>query len=206
MAEHDAASVRAMVESLKSVSAVRITRWEPQLPAPDGAIEAARRLARSKLPDGVEAFYRTMNGFALEWEATAAGATDRGAAQLIPIERIFGDWKGVTWFDDLGGGGGPYRGVKPFDIFQAEACAAFWQDPDAPPQSQVYFHYFGEGLCALGYSFDEYLDRLLASRGYLYWQQTLCAEMAGNPEVARFHARMPVLFPDFAPDLFVPRP
>lgn len=206
MTEDAAGRVHEMVASLRRTTSMTITRWAVQPPATPAALGAARRAAQGRLPEGVEDFYRQMDGFALEWEhAPDDGAPDLGAIQLLPVERVFGDWKGVTWFDDLGGDGGPFRGVKPFDLFQAEACAAFVQDPTRPPRAQVHFHVFGEGLCDTGRTFPEYLSLLLASRGYLYWQQLLCAETTGNPDADRCRTRLPQLFPEVDLGAFTPR-
>jgi len=137
------------------------------------------------------------------WESE--DGTDRGAIALLPVERIFGNWKEAIWFDDFPGGD-RFRPVKPFDFFQPEACAAFYQKPEESAQDEVYFHVVGEELCATGYTFPEYIERMLACRGYLYWQLTLCAETQSNPEVAGLRKRLPALFPDFPADIFRPGP
>lgn len=206
MTEDLAPRVHEMVASLRREGTITITRWEVRPPATPEALAAARAAAEGHLPEGVAELYREMDGFALAWTHPGdGGAPDTGAIQLLPVAQVFGDWKGVTWFDDFGSDGGPFRGVKPFDLFQAEACAAFWQDPGRPPREEVQFHVFGEGLCGTGRTFPEYLTLLLASRGYLYWQQLLCAETADNPDAHRCRERLPRLFPDVDLDAFRPK-
>lgn len=208
MSEKYLNKIKDLVHSLESLSTIAVNTVEIGSPATPEQIDTARWYAELKLPQGVEEFYKELNGFHLEWEATEPfapdQAPDKGSIQLLPIERIFGNWKGTTWFDDFEGGD-RFKEVKPFDLFQPEACAAFCQKPEKSPQNEVYFHYFGEDLCATGYDFSEYLDRLITSRGYLYWQLTLCPDTESNPEVRKFRERMPVLFPDFCADAFVPR-
>jgi len=199
--------IQELVDSLESISTISVNTVEIGSPATPEQLDTARWYAELKLPQGVEEFYKELNGFHLEWEAKEPFAPnqspDRGSIQLLPIERIFGSWKGTTWFDEFEGGE-RFKEVKPFDLFQPEACAAFSQKPDKAPQNEVYFHYFGEDLCATGYDFSEYLDRLIAARGYLYWQLSLCPDTQSNSEVHQFQERMPVLFPDFNPKAFVP--
>ncbi len=69
----------------------------------------------------------------------------------------------------------------------------------------MHYHYLGEELCPTGYTFSEYLNLLLKSRGYLYWQTALCAESRGSPEARNFRTNMPVLFSDFEESDFVPK-
>ncbi|MBD2362999.1 hypothetical protein H6G36_17710 [Anabaena minutissima FACHB-250] len=200
--------IQELIRSLEAMPNLTVCNAEIAPPATTAAIATARNYAAYRLPAGVEEFYQQMNGLRLEWEYVGEvpdnQTSDSGAIHLLPIERIFGSWKDVTWFDDFEGGD-RFKAVKPFDLFQSEACAAFYQEPDAAPQDAVYFHYFGEDLCATGYSFIEYIDRLITSRGYLYWQLSLCADTQKNSEVRQFRERMPILFPDFSADAFVPR-
>ncbi len=193
--------VEAMLRGLKQTPGLRLLRAEIAPPASPAALTTARNYAGYRLPAGVPEFYSEMNGLEVGWES--AGGKDQGSVALLPVERIFGNWKGAIWFDDFPGGD-RFRAVKPFDFFQPEGCAAFLQTTDRPPDEKVYFHAVGEELCAMGCTFSEYIERMLVCRGYLYWQLTLCAETQANPEVANFHARMPHLFPDFRAEIFRP--
>jgi hypothetical protein len=198
----------SMAESLKANPAVNIIELAFNPPAPDTAIEQAKRLAGGALPAGVERFFKEMNGFTLEWEHTIeaikqGGDFDKGFIKILPILDIFGTWKNITWFEGIEGGD-EYRSVKPLDHFIPEACAAFYQGPEEAPQNTVYYHYFGEYLENTGYTFEEYIDRLVASRGYFYWIQTLCKGLQKSHEVAMFRKHMPLIFQDYNDDLFHP--
>jgi hypothetical protein len=195
--------IQELFQSLQTTPNIVVKNIEIAPPATSEQIGTARWCAEMKLPQGVEDFYLELNGFSLEWESTGSTSAT-GSIQFLPIERIFGNWKETTWFDDFEGGD-RFKVVKPFDFFQPEACAAFWQESDKAPQDQVYFHYLGEDLVPTGYSFLEYIDHLIASRGYNYWLLSLCAESQKNPEVKQFREKMPILFPDYSDNLFVPR-
>ncbi|MFC0597406.1 hypothetical protein [Streptomyces palmae] len=120
------------------------------------------------------------------------------------MHEVFGDWGGVTWFSSQGDQ--RFRGVKPFDMFVPESCAALLQPPGETPGDTVAYHSFGQEVHDTGYTFDEYLERLLAARGHWYWIQTLCPGKQHSIEVEAFRWNMPYIFPDYDDRLFRPRP
>lgn len=187
----------AMVEALQHHPQVTVGKAEIAAAATAEQLSAAETAAGGALPADLAAFYREANGFVLEWKTRgkiANGATVAGAVNLLPIERVFGDWQSVTF-------GQP---IRPFDLFVAEACAALWWPPGTR-DSTVRFHYFGEATVDTHYSFGEYLERLLISRGFWYWIQSLSRSTAGNPEAEAFRTIAPKLFPDYRDALFEPR-
>jgi hypothetical protein len=197
----------AMVEALDRNRNAEVLAVDVAAPASREDIVAASSLARGVLPAGVADFYAQMNGFRLEWRHTVAAIgrgdlSDHGSIGILPISEVFADWRGVTWFgeddDD------EFRAVKPFDMFVPEACAAFVQPEGEPPAASVAYHYFGEELHDTGYSFDEYLVRMLASRGFWYWIKTLCPGLEHSAEVTAFRRAMPRIFADYDDSLFQP--
>ncbi|MNZ63952.1 hypothetical protein D3C78_821090 [compost metagenome] len=98
-----------------------------------------------------------------------------------------------------------YSSIKPFDLYAPESCAAFSVPAGQKAEPIVYFHYFGEATVRTGYSFEEYLELLLMSRGYWNWIQALSMETAENPEAAAFREAAPLLFEDFEGARFTPR-
>jgi hypothetical protein len=197
----------AMVGDLQRNPNVEVLVAEMTEPAAGEDILAARRLADGELPPGVEDFFSEIGGFRLEWRHTVADIShrdlsDHGVVNILPITEIFGDWRGVTWF---GEDTDEFRAVKPFDMFVPEACAAFVQPEGEQPKSTVAYHYFGEELHDTRRTFDEYLVRLLASRGFWYWIQTLCPGLENSAEVTAFRQAMPRIFADYDDSLFQPR-
>jgi hypothetical protein len=199
--------VTAMVAGLEQNPHVEVLTIDLADPASQEDIDHATRLANGVLPAGVEDFYREVGAFRLEWQHTLdeishGDLSDHGFINILPVPEVFGDWRDVTWFDE---DDQQFRPVKPFDMFVPEACTAFLQPPDDPPADAVAYHYFGEELCDTGYTFDDYLKRLLASRGYWYWVQTLCPDKQDSAEVVDFRNNMPVIFPDYDDEPFHPR-
>jgi hypothetical protein len=198
---------QAMIDDLRRNPNVRVATADMADPASSAEIEAATELAGGYLPAGVAEFYSQLNGIQLEWRHTVAKVrhgdeSDKGLIDILPITEVFGDWEGVTWFGD---DDDEYRSVKPFDMFVPEACTAFIQPPGKRPADTVAYHYFGEELHVTGYKFDEYLERLLASRGFWYWIQALCPDLQDSSEVADFRRAMPLIFDDYDDSLFQPR-
>jgi hypothetical protein len=66
-----------------------------------------------------------------------------------------------------------YKHVKPFDHFEPEACTAFLLDENGQPRDQIAYFYFGEDLSETRFSFSEYIDLMIVSRGYWYWSTAL---------------------------------
>jgi hypothetical protein len=198
-----------MAENLKANRAIKVMELVVNPPALEAEIEQARKLAKGVLPAGVESFFREMNGFYLEWEHNVESIKqhndfDKGFIKILPILNIFGNWKGTAWFEDSEEGD-EYKPVKPLDYFAPEACAAFYQMTEEIPLDTICYHYFGEYLEDTRYTFEEYIDRLLASRGYFYWIQTLCEGLQKSYETAAFRNNMPLIFDDYNDNLFYPK-
>jgi len=184
-----------MVGELKSNAKVEVAEVSFGQPATASGIARAREVAKGSLPAGMEELYGEMNGFHLRWKIRVPALLenndrDWGTIELLPLDRIFGDWQGSVWFDDLPDGD-RYRPVRPFERFAPEACAALVQPPEKTVGATVHYHYFGEQLEDTGYPFPDYLDRLLASRGLFYWLETLCAKLQGAVETTAFRRKMP---------------
>jgi hypothetical protein len=201
--------LEAMVEGLRTNPRVRILEALLADPAAPAEIEQARDLAKGSLPAGVEELYRQMNGFRLRWEHCVErlrkhSDADRGFVNILPLLTVFGDWEGLT-APAGSAGGDEHRPVKPVDDFIPEACAALYQEPGRAPRGTVYYHVYGKSLEDTAHTFPEYLERLLVSRGYFYWIQTLCPAHQASAAVKDFRHDMPLLFDDYDDALFHPK-
>jgi hypothetical protein len=196
---------RRMVDELETHPHLEVIDFHFSRPAKPEEIADAARAVGGGLPDGVEAFYREMNGFTLEWEITLeelrqGDDSDKGLIDLLPLEEVLKDWQGSIWQAD----DERFKPVKPLDFFVPEACSALLYREGSGFAPTVHYHYLGELLLDTGYGFRGYIDRLLASRGAWYWIETLCRETHGSPPAQAFFRRMPKLFPGFDPSLFQP--
>lgn len=196
---------RAMAEGLKSNPSINVVRCVFNPPATEDELDGARR--EFDLTPAMLDFYSRANGLSIQWERRGAKEIPRGGLaagyiELLPVEEVFGDWKGVIYFDE----DDEYRPLRPFDFFVEEACAALYVDGSADPE--VYYHYLGEEARGLGVNFEGYLELLLKSRGFWYWQRAVAAPDPRQPdarmsvEEANFREFMPQLFPDFDPAAF----
>ena len=196
---------RTMTRELETHPHIEVIDFHFSPPATPDEIEEAKRSVSGGLPEGVEAFYREMNGYTLEWEHSLEEVrqgddSDKGLIEILPLEDVLRDWKESIWFE----GDERFKAVRPLDFFVPEACSALLYSPDTGFRPTVHYHVLGETLYDTGYAFRRYIDRLLASRGSWYWIETLCRETHDSPESEAFFRRMPLLFPDFQPSLFQP--
>ncbi|SHH85119.1 hypothetical protein [Streptomyces sp. 3214.6] len=195
--------VAARIEELRAVPGVAVRQSEIRPPVAAAELAEARALADDRLPEGVEDFYTRLNGFTLAWDYTppdqGGRPTDSGSIDILPLAEIFSDWRETIWFDDFPGGD-RFEPVKPFDFFSPEACAAFCQQPDAPPGDEVRYHYLGEGLRPLVPSFPGYLELALLTCGYVGWHNALTLDDPAFPEAAGIRARMRQVVPGFSAD------
>lgn len=188
--------LEAMLTDLRANPRVEIT--EARIGAPTPPEELARFAAIA--PPGVLDFYRSAGSFTLSWrhtvESLAQGdLSDTGSVSIIPIAEVYGDWEGSVWFP----GDERFRDVRPFDTFIPEACAAFHTGPT------VAYHYYGEGVHDTGRDFGGWFELMLASRGFWYWIETLCAETTGSHQAEAFRAVMPEVFPGVDLSRFAPK-
>jgi len=158
---------RAMVDALRANPQITITDFTVQPPATDAQLAAAR--AYWPLDADMEAFYRQCNGLTLRWEAKGRDGDAVGAVRLWGVQDVFRDQRNRLWDDD----DSPFRSLHPFDHFADEACAALSLKPGRP--AEVFYHYCGEELSTMQLNFRGYLELLLKSRGFWYWQRSIAA-------------------------------
>ena len=188
---------KKMVDELNQHPEIIVTDFVINPPATEEEIKFAEK--KFKLTNDMLEFYKSANGITLSWELEDTEDTEdtvRGKIELLPVEKVFGDWKNTIYFDF--DGGDEFKSLHPLDFFVNEACAALnLEDSDNP---EVYYHYCGEEMNTLKMDFKEYLNALLKTRGFWYWQTVVVAELTGEEnttEPENFRVNMPKLFPDF---------
>ncbi len=185
---------KAMVKELEDNPKIIVKRFEIKPPATEAELASVE--GKIKLTRDMVDFYTEANGLELEWELKdSVNQSTSGNVNLLPVQNVFGDWKGAIYFDWEGGD--TFKALHPVDFFVPEACAAFNLDGSENPE--IYYHYCGEEMESMKIKFREYLELLLKSRGFWYWQTAVAAGFkgVGSTETVKFMEIMPEIFPDF---------
>lgn len=183
---------KKMVDELNLHPKIIVTDFVINPPATEKEIKFAEK--KFKLTNDMLDFYKFANGIKLSWELKDAEDTVMGNIELLPVQEVFQDWKDTIYWDN----NDKYKQLHPIDFFVPEACAVLNLDDSDKPE--VYFHYCGEDQQTLKMDFKEYLNALLKTRGFWYWQTVVVAELTGEEntsEPENFRVNMPKLFPDF---------
>lgn len=150
-------------------------------------------------PAGVFVLHQEMNGLTVEWEGKEVSDPDvRGSVKILPTKEILKDWSGVVYFD-FTPVNDRVRNFHPIDFFVDEATAgAFLNEPDREDLSLYLYNFEGEPT-SLHLDMTGYVEMMLASKGFLYWQYAVLEILNSkeNPVSKRFKEWMPKLFPDF---------
>ena len=190
-----------MVDGLFSTPGVDVT----ELQLNDAATDSDLSALGFKLPTDLELLYRGTNGFRLEW--TSVNGTEpgpvRGAIDIPTTAELAGlidaglplsvDARGLDWV------------MLPVDFFVEEAATAMKLSHRSEIHAHLFYCKAAERPVDTGLDFDEYLDRLIASRGFWYWIEAVCRETRDGPQAKNFLQHAPKLFPSLNVDLFVPK-
>ena len=109
-------------------------------------------------------FYREMNGFQLKWHSPKFKDYGYGYISFQPLEEALENGEEVYWLEDyehwqenfhmiedMTEGGEEFVGLYPF-----------YEEPE--------IYIVGEEVRPTGYTFNEYIEALIYSRGLWYWQ------------------------------------
>lgn len=187
--------LRAVVDELRANPDVEVEAFEVRPPA-DPAL-----LAVTPLTPEMRDFYAEANGFELTWRGGPRLADQgyvAGRVDLIPLEQVFAERRGTLYFDDES----PVRLLRPVDFFVEDACAGLYLD-GSPNPTMVFYERGDDRVSPLEVDFEGYLELLLKSRGFWYWQKALVMPERGNQdvpmssEVKTFRSAAPRLFCGF---------
>jgi len=187
-----------MVDELRANPKIEVLEYTVHPPATSEEIAAAQAYFPN-IPAAMLDFYTQANGLRLKWKLVDEGEdrSEHGNIDLTPIQNVFSSWEGVMWFDEEWDEG-RFKPLHPIDFFVPEACAAIFLDGNNEPK--VYYHYCGEEMESMEVDFAGYLELLLKSRGYWYWQTAISTDLSGKEytiEPREFRLNMPDLFSDF---------
>ncbi|MBN2894127.1 MAG: SMI1/KNR4 family protein [Bacteroidales bacterium] len=184
---------KKMVEELKNHPQIEVKEFVVNPPATDEQIETAQE--RFNLTPDMLDFYKLANGLKLTW--TIKGETDGfddGYVDLLPVEEVFMDWSESLDTEEFP----EFEPLHPFDYFRPEGCAAFYLNEETE-NPEVYFLNNGSGeMSELKLDFKSYMDLLLETKGFFYWQSARASSLEGNNnfQERNLKTKLPKLFPD----------
>lgn len=175
-------------------------------------IRKAMAVIGQDLPDSFLAFYRSMNGFELEWKLDGDEYT-YARFQMPPLQDVFGGLRGEynrDWNSRF------LEGIIDFDILsekEVEFCkrlrliySAEYNDTFIHldrldgKSSEPQLYVSDEGFfIPLTINFEEFLELLMETRGLEYWQRFLTKEENYSDRefatIPPLHSRMEKIFP-----------
>lgn len=196
------ARFREMVSALENDSRIEIEECTINPPATAAEIAEAEQV--HPMSPAMKAFYEEANGLTLLWSVPSADedSSTCGRIKLLPIQEAFSSWKDVIWFDEEWDDGSK-KAFHPIDFFVEEGCATIHLDGSANPK--IYFHSCGEEMDAMELDFAQYLELLLKTRGWWYWQKAFSTDVSQQcytTEPSTFRAGMRKFFPADYSELF----
>lgn len=187
--------IKEFMDELKVNSSISIKNIKTPLPLN----KREKEKIKSVSPNDIFELHNEMNGLNIEWEANNVKEPDiQGSIKILSVQEILQDWKGTVYFnftsdDDR------IKNFHPIDFFIDEACVGAFMNETENKDSSLYLFSFEGKPFNLNLNINGYVQMMVASRGFLYWQYVLIEILEGkeNPVSKRFKEWMPKLFPNF---------
>jgi hypothetical protein len=167
-----------------------------------------------KYSDDLLLFYSMVGEISLTWTADANKVSNipaddipnlTGSIQILnPFDMIMGKtgtrWKDVLWFEDMDDKTkNEIKSFAPFDFQSTELISGF-KIEKGTLSKDMYNLASNAGIAATGFELEKYLNYLVQTKGFSYWQNIIPDK--SSDEYARFITHMPALFPDFDTNFF----
>lgn len=161
-------------------------------------------IVKGVIPSNTFDFHQEMNGLIIEWKSREETPDVKGLVKILSLEEILRDWEGVIYFD-FAPNEDRMKNFYPIDFFVAEACTGAFLNEANQEDRTLYLHSLGGELTALKLDINGYIQMMVASKGFLYWQYAVreILEKEENPQSQRFKEWIPQLFPDFSWQAYV---
>jgi len=190
---------KKMVDELKKHPQIEVREFIVNPPAKDEEIEQAQE--KFNLTEDMLDFYKQANGIKLSW--TLKGETDGyddAYIELLPVQEVFQDWSESLETEDFP----EFEPLHPLDFFRPEACAALYLDEETEIP-EIYFHKVGEEMETLKLDFKKYLETLLLTKGFYYWQSARASSLNEEERFTENNIRekFPKLFPNINIDIIL---
>lgn len=157
-----------------------------------------REVVKGVMPSSVFDFHQDLNGLTIEWTTTAEIPDVKGSVKILSLKDILKDWKGIVYFD-FTDDTDRIKKFYPIDFFIDEACVGAFLNEIDNQDCSLYLYGFGDEPINLNLDINGYIQMMVASKGFLYWQYSIIEILEGqeNPVSQRFKEWMPKLFPNF---------
>lgn len=161
-------------------------------------LEQVRKTGR--VHEEVLKFYAQGNSWEITWtpkEATPELTELVGRVAILPFEKVFSNWEGVSFFSST-----PADSLRrrffPIDFFADEAAVGLVVTEEH--KGQLYFSNFESDPIPLYINLNGYIQLCVAAKATIYWQYLLFELIEGeeNPTSQRIKEHLPTLFSDFS--------
>ncbi len=151
----------------------------------------------NQLSGSLKEFYTQTNGYMLQWSHKKI--KDRfatGAVNILNLNKVLGDWKGVLWFD----GAAKEDSMKNFrilDYVTDEVFVGFYVNTEK--QDHLFYYSISDVPVSLRLDMQAYIEIMCFCRGFKFWQKAILSilDKKEYPETEHFKKYMPQLFKDF---------
>ncbi|MBD1848308.1 hypothetical protein H6F89_34170 [Cyanobacteria bacterium FACHB-63] len=158
-----------------------------------------REIVKKVTPSSIFDFHQELNGLNIEWSIEGEEPDIKGVVKILSLQKILQDWRGVVYFD-FTAEQERIRYFHPIDFFIDEACVGAFLNESSQQDVSLYLYNFEGEPTNLDLDITGYIQMLVASKGFLYWQYAVIEILEGqeNPVSERFKEWMPKLFPSFS--------
>lgn len=159
-----------------------------------------KEVAKKVTPSDIFNFHKNLNGLNIEWKTKKKQNPNvKGSVKVLSLYEILQNWKDIVYFD-FTPERGRIRNFHPIDFFIDEACAGAFLNEDSQQDSSLYLYSFETEPISLNLNIDGYIQMLVTSKGFLYWQYAIIEILSNqeNPVSQRFKEWMPKIFPGFS--------
>ena len=164
-----------------------------------------KEVSKKVTPSVIFSFHQNLNGLSIGWKPKKKQNPDvKGSVKVLSLNEILQDWKDVVYFNFT-----PeqerIRNFHPIDFFVDEACVGAFLNESSKQDVSLYLYSFEGEPTNLNLDINGYIQMMVASKGFLYWQYTVVEilESQENPVSQRFKEWMPKLFPGFSWQAYV---
>lgn len=193
---------KEMVEDLKKNKNITVLEFKCNSPITETELEEIK--SKYNLPSDIIDFYSQADGITLKWKLKDSEESYHGYIEILPLSRVLGSWSDAVHFDNYPPENLPFHA---FEFYDAECVSLIHIDEDCKVKPTVFLMGSNLEVENLTLTFAKYLEYLLISRGYCFWQYAILGghtSYLGGIDHEAFVKTMSMLFSDFDYKEFYP--